>query len=159
MAKSRRVTKKKDGPCNKPLVASKQQTIQFDRGLPDTLDEAIVLFYALAFGPIRNSVTAEALALTGMTMPNGGKITLQKIVPHILNLEKENLLVPSERESIEFDLDDVELEEEVLELDDDVELELGPDDPTVRGAPPSAPEEEPEEDELIFASRLPDPFD
>ncbi len=61
----------------------------------------------------------------------------------------------------EIDLDDVLMEEDDLGLDDDVELELGPDDPTLRGAPPAPPEEkEPEdEDELIFASRLPDPFD
>lgn len=60
----------------------------------------------------------------------------------------------------ELDLDDVLHEEDDIGLDDDVELDLGPEDPTIRGAPPSAPEDaEEEEDELIFASRLPDSFD
>lgn len=59
----------------------------------------------------------------------------------------------------ELDLDDVEVDDD-LGLDDDVELDLGPEEPTIRGAPPSAPEgDEAEEDELIFASRLPDPYD
>jgi len=84
-----------------PLVASKQQAILFDMGLPDSLEEAIVLFYALAFGPIPNSVIAKALTQAGMTMPNGDNITLQKIVPYIHDLEKEQLLVTSDRDNAE----------------------------------------------------------
>jgi len=115
MAKSRRVAKrrvakKKDGPGNRPLPpgGSEQQIIRFDMGLPDTLEEAIVLFYALAFGPVRNSVIAKALALTGMTMPSGDRITLPKIVPYLVNLESEGLLNPSDEDPLDFDLGDVE---------------------------------------------------
>jgi len=122
MAKSkrvaRRVSKKKDSPGNRPLPsgASKQRAIQFDAGLPDTLDEAIVLLYALAFGPVQNSVIAKALTLTGMTMPGGGKITLPRLAPHIIDLEREGLLVTSDREYFEFNMDDVE------QLECDVDL-------------------------------------
>jgi serine/threonine protein kinase len=60
----------------------------------------------------------------------------------------------------EIDLDDLLEEVDAIDLDDDVELDLGPDAPAGGGTSltGSDADEEPE-DELIFASRLPDPFD
>ncbi len=74
-----------------------------------------------------------------------GPIPLGRYLTSLFDLDAE-----------EVDMNDVEVEELGLELDDDVEIELGPDDPTLRGAPPKPPEKEEEEDELIFASRLPE---
>jgi hypothetical protein len=48
MASKRKIAKKKT-PAR---AASKPLTILFDRVMPDTLEEAIALFYALAFGSL-----------------------------------------------------------------------------------------------------------
>jgi serine/threonine protein kinase len=73
-----------------------------------------------------------------------GPIPLGRFLTDLFDLDAE-----------ELDLDEVEVEEDIG-LDDDVELDLPLEDPTIRGAPPSAPDDEEEEDELIFASRLDD---
>ncbi len=44
----------------------------------------------------------------------------------------------------DVDPDDILVEDPPLDLDDDVEIELGPDDPTLKGAPPVGPDDEPE---------------
>ncbi|MCF7973783.1 MAG: DEAD/DEAH box helicase [Phycisphaerae bacterium] len=80
----------------------------FDKGLPDTLEEAIVLVYALAFGPVEHSVLAKALTHAGMTLPGGGHITDHEILPYIVNLHKEKLLVSSCQDDVDSDWDDFE---------------------------------------------------
>jgi SNF2 family DNA or RNA helicase len=105
MAKSKKTVKKQNNPGNKRLPA---QASMVDVGLPDSLEEAIVLFYALAFGPIRNAVVADALALSGMTMPDGDEITPPKILPYINNLLKEELLVAPDRDFFELNMEDID---------------------------------------------------
>ena len=105
MTKSKKTVKKQNGPGKKGLPA---EASMVDVALPDSLEEAIVLLYALAFGSIRNAVIADALALTGMTMPDGAEITPPKILPYINNLVKEELLVTSDREFFELNREDVD---------------------------------------------------
>ncbi len=101
-------------------VASQQYPILFDMGLPDTLEEAIILVYALAFGPIENSVLVKTLIQAGMTLPSGAKITSPKLLPFILCLQKEDLLVSPYLDDFDSDLDDLKYEVENFECDEDL---------------------------------------
>jgi len=94
MARSKKTVKKENSLC-------------CDTSLPDTLEEATVLLYALAFGPIQHAVIAKALTRTGMTLPSGEAITHEGIVPYIEKLEEEKLLIGPDPESTEFELDEM----------------------------------------------------
>ncbi len=107
MARPKKIVRKREGPDKQRLTQaqSKPTAILFDMGLPETLEEAIVLIFALAFGPIRNSMLVKALSRAGMTLPNGDRITGAKILPCVARLAEEELLVTDDRESSDFDLD------------------------------------------------------
>ena len=122
MARSKKVTPKKADQSDRPSVAATamKQPIMFDMGRPDTLEEAIVLLYALAFGPIEHAVLVKALTSAGMTLPDGTRITQKKIVPLIQHLLQENLLVSPDLRDIETDL--AYLESDIDDLECDMDL-------------------------------------
>ena len=122
MARSRKVTAKKVDQSARPAVAATSQKlpILFDMGRPDTLEEAIVLFYALAFGPIEHTVLAKALTAAGLTLPDGTRMTQRKLVPLVQHLHQENLLVSPGLRDVEIDLAYPESDIDDLECDVDL---------------------------------------
>ncbi len=65
----------------------------FSRGLPTSLDEAVLTMYALSFGPLSRRDLVRALKQAGMTMPDGSTISPQKIGACVARLTQEELLV------------------------------------------------------------------
>ncbi|NQV33201.1 MAG: hypothetical protein HQ515_10940, partial [Phycisphaeraceae bacterium] len=122
MARSRKVTAKKADQSTGPSVAatSKKPPVLFDIGRPDALEEAIVLLYALAFGPIEHAVLTQALTLAGLTLPDGTRMTQEKLVPLVQHLHQENLLVSPGLRDVEIDLADPESDIDDLECDVDL---------------------------------------
>ncbi|MCP4455092.1 MAG: DEAD/DEAH box helicase [Planctomycetes bacterium] len=86
-------------------AASNPLAIEFDRVTPDTFEEAIALFYALAFGALSDSVLVKALTEVGMTLPGGGDITSQDIRPYVQALREEDLFVGSHEKDLQCDPD------------------------------------------------------
>ncbi len=86
-------------------AAQKPQAIEFHGAVSDTLEEAIALFYALAFGPISDSVLVKALTRVGLTLPGGGHITSEDISPYVQELRKGEMLVRPNLEDLQCDPD------------------------------------------------------
>ncbi len=88
-------------------MARSKNVASNNTSLPETLEEAIILFYALAFGPIHETVLLKALNQIGMALPNGERITSRIIAPTLEQLEEEKLLVEFVRRPSSFRLDDI----------------------------------------------------
>jgi hypothetical protein len=68
------------------LETIKDNSRLFAMGLPSSLDDAALLMYALSFGPLNKDDLVRALKQSGMTMPDGAAVTVERVGPCIQRL-------------------------------------------------------------------------
>ena len=73
-------------PGKPRLEIMKDNSRLFAMGLPSGLEEAVLLTYALSFGPLTKNDLARALKQAGMTMPDGSMVTAERVGPYVQRL-------------------------------------------------------------------------